>query len=95
MTKFYTCLTFYAFVSTLILSVSLEFCDEQGCGGIVDSDTTLRYVDSPFQITRDTLVLKDATLKIEPGVRLQFDPQVLLAVNGTLDARVSECGKAI
>ncbi len=57
-------------------------------GGEVDKDTTLRQGDSPFLITENILIRKDATLTVEPGVEMQFAPGIMLAVNGTLTAKV-------
>ena len=82
-------LNFILHALLIVCSYGNDICDDNlGCGGIVDSDVTLKLSESPYQITRDILVLKDATLKVEPGVELRFDPQVMLAVNGTLDAKV-------
>lgn len=58
-------------------------------GGRVTDDTTLTEVESPFNIKYDILVEKDATLRVEPGVTMKFAPQILLAVNGTFYAKVS------
>ena len=58
-------------------------------GGRVSDDITLKYDDSPYFINEDVIVDKHATLTVEPGVEMMFAPKVMLAVNGTLDARVN------
>lgn len=58
-------------------------------GGVITEDTTVDIFGSPYRISTDILVAKGVKLTIEAGVEMQFAPRVMLAVNGTLVARVS------
>ena len=58
-------------------------------GGIITEDTYVDIYESPYLISKDLLVAKDVTLTIQEGVEMRFAPRVMLAVNGTLIARVS------
>ena len=51
-------------------------------------DTIWRRAASPFQVTEDILVRPGVQLTIEPGVHVRFNPKIMLAVNGSLIARV-------
>lgn len=62
-------------------------------GTIVDSDivtnTVWTLAGSPYQVAFDSsgiLVAEGATLTVEPGVEVQFDPYASLIVLGTLKA---------
>jgi hypothetical protein len=59
--------------------------------GKIESDATWTYQAAPILIHGDVFVDKGATLKVAPGVRLGFDPGVLLGVGyyeqATLDMR--------
>ena len=57
-------------------------------GEVLPPGLILRSSDSPFYIGEDIMVLKDAELEVEPGVQMIFSPKTMLAVNGTLTARV-------
>ena len=58
-------------------------------GEVVPPGMTLRAWDSPFYITHDIIVREEANLVIEPGVEMILSPKVMIAVNGTLTAKVS------
>lgn len=58
-------------------------------GGDLEEDLTLNRWDSPYTVRNHIFVRKDATLTVDPGVEMRFGPGVMLAVNGTLIARVS------
>jgi hypothetical protein len=61
--------------------------------GIIDSDTLWASADSPVNITGDLLVTQGATLIIEPGVQVIFQPRAdtargyCLNIEGALSAR--------
>lgn len=57
-------------------------------GGVLYEDTIIRRYQSPILIKNTVRVAEGATLTIEPGVEVRFAPGVMLAVNGTLIARV-------
>ena len=57
-------------------------------GEVVPPGQTLRAWDSPFNIKKDIIVMEEAELIIEPGVKMIFSPKTMIAVNGTLTARV-------
>ncbi|HKQ37497.1 MAG TPA: hypothetical protein VJ063_05420 [Verrucomicrobiae bacterium] len=57
-----------------------------GVSGLIAEDTTWRRVDSPIIVAGDVTVNFGATLTIEPGVRVLFQPGFILTVNGILVA---------
>lgn len=59
-------------------------------GGRITEDMTLYKWESPYTIKQHIYVDKTATLTIEPGTELRFSPHIMLAVNGTVKARVSQ-----
>ena len=64
-------------------------CKRISSGGFLRQSLRINTFDSPC-IIRDNLIIgARATLTVDPGVTLQFSPGVMLAVNGTLIARVS------
>ena len=56
-------------------------------GGNVTVNTNLTLNGSPYVVSEDITVAKNATLTIQPGVELQFDPGVILHVKGSLQAK--------
>lgn len=54
-------------------------------GGNITNDTTWTAANSPYWITTDTYVLAGISLRIESGVRVQFDRADLM-VAGSLEA---------
>ena len=58
------------------------------CIDYITEDTTYRLRNSPILITEDTIIKKDKTLTIEPGVEVRVAPGVFMGFNGTLDAQV-------
>ena len=63
--------------------------DDLNEGGYLLEDTVVSRSDSPVTLRNSLIVAEEVTLTIEPGVELKFAPGVMLAVNGTLTARVS------
>ncbi len=57
-------------------------------GGRVDRDSFLTLINSPYVVEKEVAVEKGATLFIEPGVILKFNPGTSIAVgDGGVDAR--------
>ncbi len=60
-------------------------------GGFISADTQWPLADSPYHVTSNIAVVADATLTIDPGVEIRFDPGLSLTVGvGTLVARGAE-----
>lgn len=77
-------------ITTVLLTVcTLCVCNIQN-GGVITEDTIIRRYESPLLIKNDILVAPEVTLTVEPGVELRFAPSVMLAVNGTLIAKVHQ-----
>ena len=75
------------YILTILQSVTYAFSVFEG--GRITDDLTLHAWESPFSIKENIFVEKMATLTIEAGTELRFAPNVMLAVNGTVKARVS------
>ncbi|MEQ8316646.1 MAG: right-handed parallel beta-helix repeat-containing protein [Phycisphaerales bacterium] len=57
-------------------------------GGTIDVDTTWALADSPFSVTETVRVTGDATLTIQAGVEVAFEPGTFLSIDsGVLVAR--------
>ncbi|KFM66258.1 Neurotrypsin, partial [Stegodyphus mimosarum] len=58
-------------------------------GGYISSRTVLDWESSPYEVRRDIIIERDATLIIRPGVQLRFAPGVGITVstNGILEAK--------
>jgi parallel beta-helix repeat protein len=54
--------------------------------GLITSDTTWYFIDSPYIVTDDVTVQPGFKLTIEPGVEVKFDGTHSLIVDGTLVA---------
>lgn len=58
-------------------------------GGIItEGTTTIPLEDSPYWMQNDLIVEQNAKLVIEPGVRINFEPQIGITVRGVLIAEV-------
>jgi hypothetical protein len=55
--------------------------------GTIITDTVWILAESPYVVTGDVIVNPDITLTIEPGVKVSFDGNYALFVNGTLLAK--------
>ncbi|HHE74905.1 MAG TPA: right-handed parallel beta-helix repeat-containing protein, partial [Desulfobacteraceae bacterium] len=58
--------------------------------GIIFEDTTLDLEGSPYTITKNVRVLPGVTLTIEPGVKIEFEGNYSLWVDGRIDANGTE-----
>ncbi|XP_037072320.1 LOW QUALITY PROTEIN: protein bark beetle-like [Pollicipes pollicipes] len=58
--------------------------DPDNLGGRIRRNLTLRWRPQPYVVRSDITVLPGATLRLEPGVTLEFYPSVGLLVLGTL-----------
>ena len=54
--------------------------------GTLTEDTTWSLAEGPYRVTSELTVAAGATLTIEPGVSVFFDPAARMVVNGRLDA---------
>jgi hypothetical protein len=79
----------------LVFELSFVCLPVQGTdiGGIISSDTTWTAADNPYMLTKNTLVAKGATLRIEPGVEVYIKEDCYLQINGTIIARGTESSK--
>lgn len=63
-------------------------------GGTVNADRTLSKACSPYTIKTDIDVNGNATLTIEPGVTLRFDPEREISIGYNAAAKLSAVGTA-
>lgn len=63
-------------------------------GGAVNADRTLSKACSPYTIKSDIDVNGNATLTIEPGVTLRFDPEREISIGYNAAAKLSAVGTA-
>jgi len=78
------------FLTALFASLSprvIGQCDVLSRGGYIER--TLRIRESVCDVMRTAIIAKDHTLHLEPGAVLRFAPGVMLAINGTLMAKVN------
>jgi hypothetical protein len=64
-------------------------CDTLSNGGYIQKDLTISIDQSPCDVKRTAIIAKGHKLIVNPGVELRFAAGVMLAVNGTLLAKVS------
>lgn len=76
---------------TALIAIAAAHADAQTpVGGIIDSDTTWARTDSPFSVTETVRVTGGATLTIQGGVEVEFEPGTFLSIDsGVLVARGS------
>ena len=71
----------------LLLIVTLQRVENTSIGGDITVDTTLSLNGSAYVISKDLVIAENATLTIEPGVKLLFKVGVALKVKGSLQAK--------
>ena len=66
-------------------------CRTLDFGGYISERTVLNSTDSMYEVRKDIIIEKDASLIIKPGVELRFAPGVGIYVHrdGVLEAKVS------
>ena len=74
------------FMSAFAWSAEVEGSIQDG--GAISGNTVVHEYQTPMLLKGDVIVQEYATLTLEPGVELRFAPGVMLAVNGTLIAKV-------
>jgi|SRR6218665_2082297 len=67
---------------------STPTCDLIANGGFLQRPVTLQKSDSPCLVQKDLIISERYTLTLNAGVELRFARGVMLAVNGTLLAKV-------
>ena len=65
-------------------------CNAITNGGYLGQSVSISPFDGPCSIYNDLIVPEKITLTLEPGSELRFGAGVMLAVNGTLIAKVSK-----
>ncbi|XP_013419620.1 protein bark beetle [Lingula anatina] len=87
--KYYPFLTQPSFTSPLTTEPKLEYQLSLNLplGGRVLSNTRIPNRGRPYLVDSDVTVMPDVILEIDPGVELQFNPNVGILVLGTLIAR--------
>ncbi len=86
---------FIVLIGAFALGCVLRFGTVQASvevNGIIDSDTTWRKLDSPFNLTGPILVEKGVTLTVEAGVTVNLNGHYI-RVDGTLSAQGTEFDK--
>lgn len=58
-------------------------------GGVIDNKEVFSFLNSPYTIQNDIIIDNGGELSIEPGVTINFQPQVGITVRGVLIAKVS------
>lgn len=79
---------------TYTLAIAREK-DPNAIGGNISKDSTLTLEGSPYLVEANLVVKNGATLTIEPGVRLKFNPSVGMTIRGTLKAMGTESNKIV
>ncbi len=71
----------------LVATLSANVCYATDVSGTISTNTTWKTVNSPFRVISNITVAAGATLTIEPGVIIQFNDNVGMWVDGTLQAK--------
>ncbi|XP_028408110.1 protein bark beetle-like [Dendronephthya gigantea] len=74
-------------VNILAYLLMITQIDSEDFGGQVYTDTTLALTNSPYVVKKDIIVPENATLNIEPGVKMYILPGIALQINGSLQAK--------
>jgi len=84
----------FTIIAVAVLALTAACSGQSACkriskGGFLRQSMRIDSFNSPCIIRDDLIIGARATLTVDPGVTLMFSPGVMLAVNGTLIARVS------
>ncbi|KAL9960882.1 hypothetical protein ACROYT_G034388 [Oculina patagonica] len=71
----------------LPLVLVMQRVESASLGGDITVNTTLTVNGSAYVVSQDLVVTENATLTIQPGVRLHFDVGIALKVKGSLQAK--------
>ena len=75
------------FIFNLIIYVDGQ-CSRISNGGYLGEDVVVSPYDNPCYVKNDLFVPEKVKLTFEAGTEVRFGPGVMLAVNGTLIAKV-------
>ena len=72
----------------VLAAVTAKLAAATSVGGMVSTDTTWTLANGPYVVTSDITLGSGATLTIQPGVEVRFDPERRIKIdNGTFIAR--------
>lgn len=84
----------FGIVLATVVSLTLRCvdgqCDVLAKGGYIQKNLQITVDQSPCEVKRTAIIGKGYTLTVQEGSELRFGPGVMLAVNGTLLAKVTE-----
>src|SRR5688572_18453508 len=69
------------------LFISMHAYSQTNIGGVISSNMVLTASNSPYIVTNNILVLPGIKLTIEPGVLVQFNPDLLMRIDGEIQAK--------
>ncbi|MDB4521459.1 thrombospondin type 3 repeat-containing protein, partial [Akkermansiaceae bacterium] len=75
------------YIASLLFATSMLSLSATAVEGVISSDVTWSKSDSPYTVSGNIGVSKDAKLIIEPGVEIEFLGDFEILVNGAIDAR--------
>jgi len=81
---------YYSMLIFILLFSRSELIAETQVSGAISTDTEWTTAGNPYIVIDDLAVNFNATLTISAGVIVEFNPQKILQVNGTLIARGTE-----
>ena len=64
-------------------------CSKISNGGYMGESVSVPFYDSPCVVSNNLIISEKMTLTLDAGTEVRFAPGVMLAVNGTLIAKVS------
>ena len=81
------------FIAVVMLGLDIPLWSQTYVGGIIDDDTTWGDQSLPYVVTDSILVADGVTLSIGQGVRIEFNSDTELVVDGILIAEgaLSNC----
>ncbi|XP_078343101.1 uncharacterized protein LOC144628871 isoform X1 [Oculina patagonica] len=79
----------------LLLLLVMQRVESASLGGDITVDTTLTLNGSAYVVSQDLVVAENATLTIQPGVKLHFKAGVALQVKGSLQAKGNSHGRIV